>query len=41
MPKVRKEQQRLFVERTRLIESGAFEVRPVEGDFVEVRDDEN
>lgn len=35
------QQQQLFVERTRLIESGAFEVRPVEGDFVEVRDDEN
>lgn len=37
---VKEQQQRLFVERTRLIESGAFEVRPVEPDFIEVRDDE-
>lgn len=36
---VKAEQQRLFVERTRLIESGTFEVRPVEGD-IDVLDDE-
>lgn len=37
---VKEQQQRLFVERTRLIESGAFEVRPVEDDTIEVHDDE-
>lgn len=38
---VKVQQQQLFVERTRLIENGAFEVRPVEPDFIEVHDDEN
>ena len=37
---VKEQQQKLFAERTRLIESGAFEERSVEDDVIEV-DDEN
>lgn len=37
---VKEQQQKLFAERTRLIESGAFEERSVEDDVIEVEEED-